>query len=1229
MGKKIKKLLFIVVVLFSFFYVFADSTNPGKIVFTKKAERVDNQATSGRKTKISLNVSANNYVTKKKTDVVVVFDNSGSMSFGSNGEGDNTISRREQAKNSLKAFANKFLNENEGARIGMITFDQEADVHFNFTNDKRLISNRIDNINRPNGNGGTNLDHAIQKANDMLKASNAEEKLLLILTDGEPTYAFVNGRWVGNGYYDEIENSFLCYIKPGCRHCDKKPSEYAKISLDKLKLENNLTNIYTITFGNEPKAAEKLAYINSEKEGKPIYKNTKALNADELTKILESIKTEIGKDTIVEDVIPNTFKLSDEEKNKLINQGVEVIEGNDGTTKIKWNIGLLKSDENHNLEFVIEPRNENYGYMYTNKYAKLSSKVEKDNPAYNGNTNITEEVANPAQLFEAVVKDDHYNEIADYNGYENNTLVSTTPITKNDSSNLINDDSNLEIKNTVEIIENVDSNLGTLVMNNDNTFKFTPKNKVTGEITFKYRVKTSLIDKNTGKALDEKFSNVATVTLNLEPKAKRELEINKIWNDAQNRDGLRKNIKATLYANYKNKKVEIGEYDLTKENGYKQIVSDLDLYEDGHELDQNYIIEYSVDEEVVPTGYTKEINGTTITNTHIAEVKKITIAKVWDDNNNQDGFRPSEVIFDIFNGNELVKTVVLSANNFEEEIILPKNENGQEINYNVVERDVDYYESSLKQEVNKYVFTNTHKPLTKKLILTKVWEDQSNLEGFRPKFVTIQVKYNGQLVDEVTISKQNGNRWIGTSKLLPVYENGNKINYTIDEVNTSDKYNKQIKGLTIINSRQVEKFNYKVKKVWDDNNNNDGKRPAKVKIKLLEGSTVIREKEIDTMHDTEIVFENVQKYRNKEIIKYTVVEEQEQDSKYIPSIEYDNDYTSATVINKYNPETFKYTIRKVWDDNNDQDGFRPNKLNVKLFADGDLVGTYLLSGNDNWTKTIELPVYKNGQKINYLAEEEDIPHYKSEYQDASETHTTFKNTHDVLKTSVIVKKVWEDNDNNDGKRPEEIKVKLLKNKQVIAEKIITPDANGIWQTEFNDLDLYENGRQVEYSVEEEVIEGYTSKINMAKDNNGTTIVEIINKHDDSEINITITKTWVGDKEENRPKEIEVKVYMNNEENGSFTLSKENNWTETLRLPEYSEGKKINYTIEEIKVENYKTSIDGFNITNTYINKDKETGNTSGFEIIPPKTGINYNSNYFEKIFIFIYKLMINFRSIFA
>ncbi len=81
------------------------------------------------------------------------------------------------------------------------------------------------------------------------------------------------------------------------------------------------------------------------------------------------------------------------------------------------------------------------------------------------------------------------------------------------------------------------------------------------------------------------------------------------------------------------------------------------------------------------------------------------------------------------------------------------------------------------------------------------------------------------------------------------------------------------------------------------------------------------------------------------------------------------------------------------------------------------------------------------------------------------------------KTSVAGQKTWNDNDNQDGKRPSKITVNLLANGVKVASKEVKPDAAGTWAYQFDNLDVVDDaGNVIAYTVSEEPVEGYKTTI---------------------------------------------------------------------------------------------------------------------------------------------------------
>ena len=182
------------------------------------------------------------------------------------------------------------------------------------------------------------------------------------------------------------------------------------------------------------------------------------------------------------------------------------------------------------------------------------------------------------------------------------------------------------------------------------------------------------------------------------------------------------------------------------------------------------------------------------------------------------------------------------------------------------------------------------------------------------------------------------------------------------------------------------------------------------------------------------------------------------------------------------------------EDNDDQDGKRPDSIRVKLFGDGEEVETRKVTKENEWKYEFkDLPKYKKGVEIKYTIDEEDVKDYTKDVKGYDVT-----NTHTPEKTEVSVTKVWNDSDNQDGKRPEEVTVKLLADGKEFKTGTIT--AKEDWKYTFKELDKYKKGQEIKYTIKEEEVKGYTSKVD--EENN-----TITNTHEPEKINISGTKKW--------------------------------------------------------------------------------------------------------------------------
>lgn len=275
-------------------------------------------------------------------------------------------------------------------------------------------------------------------------------------------------------------------------------------------------------------------------------------------------------------------------------------------------------------------------------------------------------------------------------------------------------------------------------------------------------------------------------------------------------------------------------------------------------------------------------------------------------------------------------------------------------------------------------------------------------------------------------------------------------------------------------------------------------------------------------------------------------------------------------------------LKKIWDDHNDAAKIRPTSITIKAThkTTGE-VKMYTLTKENNWMTFTDI---KKDDKDNWKFTE-DVPQgYQSKdpVWDSKNYVVTFTNHHDVPEyVNINVQKVWEDGEDADGIRPASITVQLYQNGEKFRDPIVLNDSNNWSDTStFQRLNKYDQaGEEINYEIKEESFDeltgnaktGYTDsyETNETTDANGDTTKNIImtNTHTPDTIQKKVKKVWNdnGNKDGIRPKSVTVNLLADGKVEETFILSSENNWqAKSKLLPVKVNGKKINYTWEEVK-----------------------------------------------------------------
>ncbi|WP_152973837.1 Cna B-type domain-containing protein, partial [Ligilactobacillus ceti] len=193
-------------------------------------------------------------------------------------------------------------------------------------------------------------------------------------------------------------------------------------------------------------------------------------------------------------------------------------------------------------------------------------------------------------------------------------------------------------------------------------------------------------------------------------------------------------------------------------------------------------------------------------------------------------------------------------------------------------------------------------------------------------------------------------------------------------------------------------------------------------------------------------------------------------------------------------------------------------------------------------------------------------------------------TDEVSKVKAFGKKIWVDNNNQDGLRPDKVIIHLYKNGKDTGKTAIASKDNK-WSYAFMNLPvLDENGKTIKYSVKEEPVSDYKTKYSDPKETKGNIEINVTNTHKPGVTQVEGKKTWNDNNNQDglRPTEITIRLYDGKDEVKHVTVTAKDKWKYSFtNLPVNKNGKKIVYTIKEDKVKDYTTSIDGFNVTNTH------------------------------------------------
>ena len=181
--------------------------NHGKITVTKNAEPTDNR---GAIVTLGIHSSA---LEQPTTDIILVMDRSGSMAkkicveYNNNDRCIDEEYRLTVAKTQAISFIENVLpaDNNGNVKVGIVSFGTNYEsvystkTYADMTSNQTRAKNMINNIQLTSDNG-TNMQAGLNAAKKLLSSSKATNKIIILISDGEPTkFTLSNGTVCGSG----------------------------------------------------------------------------------------------------------------------------------------------------------------------------------------------------------------------------------------------------------------------------------------------------------------------------------------------------------------------------------------------------------------------------------------------------------------------------------------------------------------------------------------------------------------------------------------------------------------------------------------------------------------------------------------------------------------------------------------------------------------------------------------------------------------------------------------------------------------------------------------------------------------------------------------------------------------------------------------------------------------------------------------------------------------------
>lgn len=344
----------------------------------------------------------------------------------------------------------------------------------------------------------------------------------------------------------------------------------------------------------------------------------------------------------------------------------------------------------------------------------------------------------------------------------------------------------------------------------------------------------------------------------------------------------------------------------------------------------------------------------------------VTVEHVWNDNNNDYEMRPDFVEVKVSDGESSTPVTATSEN------WTGTTAGKDDKNYEIENVDsVENYKSEVTEHTvdengnQKFVITHTldNSKIARHDIsveLNNIWNDENNAYSMRPDTLKTQLMRNKRIIAEKTATAENN--WTVDFENVPV-----SGDYTV-EIQTPDGYttvvkldsideNGNIKVTATHELKEDSKFQtitIKLENIWDDSNDQIGKRPSYLKVMLKRDGVNCYDEPVIVKESNDWTFTAS---KMPKLGTYSV--DVETPAGYVTTIENANVKdgvmeVKATHTIKPAPERTTLVVKVTWVDNNNADGKRPDSIKADIHKNGKSIydEAQPVKAEKDWTLTI-------------------------------------------------------------------------------------------------------------------------------------------------------------------------------------------------------------------------------------------------------------------------------------